>query len=131
MPSFRTFLKQNHDILKLWCEEDHEPLENRTNFGLRILRFTTYFFMLFLIVCGLVGPQDRFYSQECNKRMECYTDCNKAFFPEMKCSRSAIQFRYAGNRYNKFYEFKRPDIRLGETGVDNYEKCKGFISENA
>jgi hypothetical protein len=63
--------------------------------------------------------------------MECYTDCNKAFFPEIQCTRSSIQFRYAGNRYNKFYEFKRPDIRLGETGVDNYEKCKGFISENA
>ena len=57
--------------------------------------------------------------------MECYTDCNKAFFPDIECRRSSIQFKYAGNRYNKFYEFRRPDLRLGETGADNYEKCKG------
>jgi len=128
VPSFKTFLKQNHDILKLWCEEEQEPLDVRTNFSLRILRFTAYLFMLFLIVCALINPQDRYYAEECDKRMECYNDCNMAFFPEMECKMSSIQFRYGGNRYNKLYEFKRPDIRLGQTGFENFELCKSFIS---
>lgn len=68
VPTFRTFLRQNHDIFKLWCEEVWEPLENRTNFMLRIIRFATYFFMLFLLVCALVDPKDRYYSTECDKR---------------------------------------------------------------
>jgi hypothetical protein len=45
VPTFSTFLKQNHDILKLWCEETHEPVEDRINFLLRILRFAFYFFI--------------------------------------------------------------------------------------
>jgi hypothetical protein len=62
VPTFNTFLKQNHDILKLWCEEVQEPLEDRMMFGLRILRFTNYFFLLFLIVVALVNPQEEFYT---------------------------------------------------------------------
>lgn len=68
VPSFSTFLKQNHDILKLWCEEVHEPVEDRIIFPLRILRFTNYFFLLFLIIVALIGPQDKYYNDECYKR---------------------------------------------------------------
>ena len=56
VPSFSTFLKENHDLLKLWCEEVSEPLEDRIIFPLRILRFATYFFLLFLIVVALIDP---------------------------------------------------------------------------
>ena len=40
-----------------------------------------YLMLLLLIVVALVNPQDRYYSEECNKRMNCYYDCNQAFFP--------------------------------------------------
>lgn len=56
VPTVKTFMKQNHDILKLWCEEILEPMDERTNFTLRILRFATYIFLLFLIVIALVAP---------------------------------------------------------------------------
>lgn len=49
-------MKQNHDILKLWCEEVHEPQEDRIIFLLRILRFLNYLFLLFLIVVALINP---------------------------------------------------------------------------
>lgn len=68
VPSFKTFLKQNHDILKLWCEEVQEPLEERIIFPLRILRFVVYFFMLFLLIVGLINPQDSYYQEQCFKR---------------------------------------------------------------
>ena len=68
MPTFSTFLKQNHDILKLWIEETHEPVEDRINFLLRILRFAFYFFLLFILVVAMVDPKDKFYSDECGKR---------------------------------------------------------------
>ncbi len=103
VPSFWTFLRENHDILKLWCEEVTEPLEDRTIFPLRILRFTCYIFLLFLLVVGLIHPRDKYYKEECTKRTECYTDCNKAFFPEIDCVQSNVQFKYNGIRYNRFY----------------------------
>jgi len=52
--------------------------------------------------------------------MECYTDCNKAYFPDLMCVKSSIQFQYNGIRYNNFYEFKRPDIKKGEQYLDKY-----------
>ena len=70
------------------------------------------------------------YYKELNLRMECYTDCAKSFFPEIECRISDKQFKYAGNRYTRFYEYKRPDVKLGQSGVENYDKCKGFIAEN-
>jgi len=33
-----------------------DPIEDRTNFVLRIIRFLTYFFLLFLIVTALINP---------------------------------------------------------------------------
>ena len=62
VPTFKTFIKQNHDILKLWCEEIQEPMDERVNFTLRIFRFATYCFLLFLIVILLVAPQDLYYA---------------------------------------------------------------------
>jgi hypothetical protein len=45
-----------------------DPIEDRTNFVLRIIRFLTYFFLLFLIVTALINPQDKYYATECAKR---------------------------------------------------------------
>ena len=56
VPTFWSFIKQNHDILKLWCEEVWEPYEDRTIFVLRIAKFFTYLLMMFLIVVALINP---------------------------------------------------------------------------
>lgn len=68
VPTWWTFLKQNHDLLKLWCEEEQEAYEDRTNFLLRSIRFINYLLLLFLIICALINPQESFYAEECLKR---------------------------------------------------------------
>lgn len=68
VPSWWTFLKENHDLLKLWCEEVHEPMEDRTIFVVRLIRFLNYVMLLFLLICALIDPKDRYYSEECFKR---------------------------------------------------------------
>jgi hypothetical protein len=130
VPSFWTFLKQNHDILKLWCEEVQEPPDERIIFPLRIIRFGTYFFLLFLIVTALIHPRDIYYTEECYKRTVCYTECSKSYFPEIACTESPITFKYNGNRYNNFFSYKRPDIKQGQSGLDKYQMCKGYIGSN-
>ena len=42
-------------------------------------------------------------------RLDCYTDCNIGFFPELKCVHSPLYFWYNGNKYTDFYVFKRPN----------------------
>lgn len=63
-------------------------------------------------------------------RTECYTDCNKAFFPDLKCVDSDINFIYNGNYYNKFYSYKRPADTSMKLHVDKYTQCKGFVGLN-
>lgn len=64
------------------------------------------------------------------KRIECYTDCNKAFFPELACVKSTIHFYYNGNKYDNLYQFKRPSLAKGQQGVQQYERCKSYTSHN-
>lgn len=71
-PKFFTFLKENHDLLKLWFEDMHEPLEQRISFVLRFLRFVTTFFILFIATFALIHPQDEYYNNECSKRYAPY-----------------------------------------------------------
>ena len=49
----------------------------------------------------------------------------------MECKQSPIQFRFAGNKYTKMYEFKKPDASKGHSGVEHYNKCKGYIASNS
>lgn len=66
----------------------------------------------------------------CCYRTECYTDCNKAYFPEIQCTQSSIHFKYNGIKYDNFYQYKRPDPKKGQQGVEHYEECKGYIGSN-
>ena len=68
VPKFGPFLRQNHDLLKFWYEEETEPLEDRTNFLLRFLRFSCYLLLLFLFVNVIINPKDSYYHSECGKR---------------------------------------------------------------
>ncbi len=58
VPTFKTFMRQNHDLLKLWFEEEHEPLEERINFILRVFRFLVYIMILIIIEYALINPND-------------------------------------------------------------------------
>lgn len=87
VPTFWTFLRSNHDTINMWLENTSEPLSLRVHFSLRVLRWITSLSILFLFVYALIGPQGSYYQKECKKRLECYTSCSKAFFPQLSCER--------------------------------------------
>ena len=66
----KTFLKINHDLPKLWYEEDHVPPEIRTNFYLRVLKFYTYLNLLLIFVYVFIDFDDRYYLDMCERRKE-------------------------------------------------------------
>ena len=64
-------------------------------------------------------------------RLDCYSGCNDAYFPELDCKHlSYMHFIYNGNKYDKLYLFSRPNITLGQTHLDVYEQCKSYVSDN-
>lgn len=65
-------------------------------------------------------------------RLQCYQDCNNAFFPQLNCQPlDWIDMYYSRNRYNNFFLFSRPDlVQNGEHAVKSYEQCKSHILEN-
>ena len=65
-------------------------------------------------------------------RLECYQDCNNAFFPQLNCQPlDWIDMYYNRNQYNDFYLFSRPDQATnGVKAVKDYERCKSFIQDN-
>jgi len=65
VPTLKTFLKQNHDLLKLWFEEEHEPPDERINFWIRMLRFITYLLLAVVMEYALIDPQDKYYHDTC------------------------------------------------------------------
>jgi Ni,Fe-hydrogenase maturation factor len=68
VPKLGTFYIQNHDLLKLWFEDQLETHQDRMFFPLRILRFLTQTCILFIFVYVIIGPQDTYFQEECKKR---------------------------------------------------------------
>lgn len=68
VPKLKTFLIQNHDLLKLWFEDQLESFEDRMIFPIRILRFVATTCILFIFVYLMIDPQDTFFAAECEKR---------------------------------------------------------------
>jgi hypothetical protein len=61
VPKLKTFLLQNHDLMKVWFEDQLEPLSQRMYFPLRILRFTATICILFIITYAMIDPQDAYF----------------------------------------------------------------------
>ena len=87
VPSLWTFLRSNQETIKMWLENITEPIDLRIHFSLRVIRWLTSLCILFLFVYAMIAPQGRYYADECEKRLECYNACNKAFFPQLSCER--------------------------------------------
>ena len=109
VPSFWTFLVTNHETLKMWLENTSEKVELRIHFALRVIRWLTSLCILFLFVFAMISPQGSYYAEQCDKRLECYNACNKAFFPQLSCGRQdQMNFYFKWNHYNELYLFSRP-----------------------
>ena len=68
VPSFWTFLRSNHDLIRMWLENTSEPLSERLNFTLRVMKWITSVCILFLFVCFMINPQGDYYTEQCFKR---------------------------------------------------------------
>jgi len=100
VPSFKLFLKHNHDLTRMWFEETYEEPEDRTSFLLRALKFKTMCCILFIFTFVMINPKDQQYQAECDKRLECQTGCSKDFFPSLACHDiDSTVIEYYGNTY--------------------------------
>lgn len=68
VPTYWTFLRSNHDTIKMWLENTTEPLNVRLGFSLRVIRWLVSFCLLFLILHVLINPQGSYYQKQCDKR---------------------------------------------------------------
>lgn len=93
----------------MWFEDLAEISEERCTFCIRGLRWLASTAILFIFTYFVIAPQDLYFNTECNKRLECYNSCTKAFFPMLKCKRQDDSFYYGHNLYKDTYLFSRPD----------------------
>jgi hypothetical protein len=68
VPRFRTFFYQNQDLLKLWYEDESEPVEDRVSFSMRCLKYIAHLCILCIILFALISPEDAEFHKECYKR---------------------------------------------------------------
>jgi hypothetical protein len=68
VPKFTTFLRQNHDLMKLTMEDVYDNVEDRFMFFLRVVRFLAIQMIQFVIVFALLKPEDGYFQRECFKR---------------------------------------------------------------
>lgn len=68
VPTFKTFMRSNHDTIKMWLENTSQPLDIRQSFSLRVLQMLISICILFLFVHVLIQPEGSYYKQECDKR---------------------------------------------------------------
>ena len=143
VPSFWTFLRSNQDTIVMWLENTTEPINTRVHFSLRVLRWLTSMCILFMFVYAMIRPRGKYYTAECEKRLDCYNACNKAFFPQLACERQdQMNFYFKWNHYSEMYLFSKPKPELyGEkplTGNDleaylsatkDYDQCKNYIMD--
>ena len=124
--SLKTFLLQNHDLPKVWFEEDHLPKEIRTNFYLRFLKFFTLVNFLVIFVYTFINFQDEYYQEVWDRRKTCLNYCNNDYFPNLNWKDiTGISLTYQGVSYDQFYIYQPP------SNTTNFDIWKGYESENS
>ena len=68
VPTFWTFVRTNHDSVKMWLENTSEPVGLRLSFSLRLLHWLISICILFLFVYALIDPDGGYFEKECDKR---------------------------------------------------------------
>lgn len=68
VPSYKKFMFANHDLLKLWYEDQMEPTLDRISFPMRVLRFTACIGILFIFLFLVIAPQESTFQFNCAKR---------------------------------------------------------------
>lgn len=117
VPSFKSFFYENQELLALWFEnESEELLEDRPPFAMRCLKYLTQLSFLLVSVILLVDAKDMGYSQNCEKRLECFNNCNNMYFPSLFCdgitttvAGTPIKIELNGNVFDTFYKFPEPN----------------------
>ena len=123
--TLKTFMKQNHDLPKLWYEEEHIPKEIRTNFYLRFWKFFTLINFLVIFVYTLIDFQDDYYQGMWDRRKTCLNYWDQDYFPVLTWKElTNITLTYNGANYNKFFIYQPPSNNT------NYLTWKGYRNDN-
>jgi hypothetical protein len=56
VPKYKTFIMQNHDLLKMWFEDMAEPIQDRCVFGIRFIRWLASLAILFIMTYTVIAP---------------------------------------------------------------------------
>lgn len=112
--------------MKLWFEEVTELPDERNTFLVRLIKFSTHVAILFMLMYVIIAPQDAYYKEECEKRLNCYNHCNDDYFPALRCQEvKRMNFKYNNNVYKDFYLYTRP-----AEGSWNYDQCNSYLTQN-
>ena len=124
VPRLWSHLVSSHDTLWMWEEEFHLPLEERYPFCTRLSRYLVLQVILLSAVCFLFGTKIGDYYYECQKRTECYVDCNEDNYPDQACEFLNGTITSGGNTYSQIYLFPEP---YGDSA--GYATCQGYIQD--
>lgn len=121
VPKFNSFFFQNQDILKLWYEDQSEPLEDRVGFAMRVFKYSVQIFIQLAILVWLIGSEDSEFFKVCDKRHECYNTCDATYFPSLICNNTKdydldIKIVLNNNTFDRFYKYPDPKtVKKAET----------------
>lgn len=124
VPKFWSHMVSSHDTIWMWEEETDIPIENRYPFCIRLTRFLVLQVILLSAVCFLLGNDIERYYFECQKRTECYVNCNQDNFPDLTCEYLNTTVASGGNIYTEVYLYPYPLIDDAD-----YSSCKGYIKD--
>lgn len=124
VPRLWSHMVSSHDLLWTWEEELHIPIEDRYPFCIRLSRFLILQLILLCAVCFLFGTDINRYYYQCEKRTECYVNCNEDNYPNLNCKSLDTSITSGGNTYTHLYLFPRPI-----TDSKDYNTCKEHIND--
>lgn len=76
---------------------------------MRCLRYCGHLFILFVALVKVIDAQDHEFNIQCKNRLNCFSGCNRAFFPYLACQDiNGEVIELNGNVFDKFYKYPDP-----------------------
>lgn len=104
---------------------------------MRCLKYIAHLCIQLAILVAMIDAQDKFFSSLCNKRLDCYNGCNKAYFPSLFCQNTThftydekeIKYKITmnGNDFTTFYKYPDPNYVIENINHEDRIQ-KGFLA---
>lgn len=92
---------------------------------MRCLKYVAHLFILFIIMVTVIDAEDATFHDNCQERLNCFSNCNRAYFPSLACKDVENEVvEVYGNKFDRFYKYPKPDyVKL------NFEQQPMVINE--